>query len=387
MHVLIIPSWYPNHPGDIGGSFFREQALALHKHRCKVGVIYPQHRSLRQWAKILSGKHGIELQIDEGMPTLRYHGTNWFPRMPRLARARWMRHGWELFNEYIEQHGKPDVIHVHSILNAGILAREIHERQGIPFIITEHSSAYARQSISLSDLNVAQTAVHFAKKKFAVSNEFARLLDQIFIGDKKWQYMPNIVHERFFDKEIKAPKSDCFEFINVALVDKMKAQANILKAFANRFKNKNNIRLIIGGDGPELENLKTLAFNLGIAAQVEFAGLLTRDQVGEKMAQSSAFVLSSRYETFGVVLIEALALGKPVIATRCGGPESIVREQDGLLVPVDDVPSLAAAMQSIYENRAAYNAVEIRAACKERFSENVIAERLMQVYEEICTEH
>jgi glycosyltransferase involved in cell wall biosynthesis len=387
MHVLIIPSWYPTHPADIGGSFFREQALALHKYGCKVGVIYPQHRSLRQWAKIWSGKHGIELQIDEGMPTLRYHGTNWFPRMPRFARTRWIRHGWKLFNEYIMQYGKPDVIHVHSILNAGILARELHNQLGIPFVITEHSSAYARQSISLSDLNVAQTAVNCAKKKFAVSNEFGRLLDQIFTDGDKWQHMPNIVHELFFDKELESSKNNCFEFINVALADKNKAQANILEAFANRFKNKNNVRLIIGGDGPELENLKALALNLGIGAQVKFTGLLTREQVRKKIAQSSAFVLSSRYETFGVVLIEALALGKPVVATRCGGPDSIVREQDGLLVPVDDVPSLEAAMQSIYENRTAYNAVEIRAACKERFSEHAIAERLMQVYEEIYTAH
>ena len=46
MHVLIIPSWYPEHSEDVGGGFFREQALALQTHGCKVGVIYPQLRPL-----------------------------------------------------------------------------------------------------------------------------------------------------------------------------------------------------------------------------------------------------------------------------------------------------------------------------------------------------
>ena len=58
MHVLIIPSWYPEYPEDVRGCFFREQALALQKYGCKVGVIYPQLRSLKNWKSkiLLAGK-------------------------------------------------------------------------------------------------------------------------------------------------------------------------------------------------------------------------------------------------------------------------------------------------------------------------------------------
>lgn len=387
MHVLIIPSWYPSYSGDISGSFFREQAIALRRHGCKVGIIYPQLRSLRNWRSIFSKKGGTEIMDDEGVATHRWRGTNWFPRMPRLSRIQWLKHGMKLFDEYTNVHGKPDVIHVHSILNAGLLAKEIHKRCGLPFVVTEHNSGYARKLISLADLKIAQEAVDTAARKFAVSNEFCQLLDAILSGGKRWQYMPNIVNENFFNQEILETKDEYFKFINVALADKNKDQANILKAFAANFKNQSKVRLIIGGDGPELESLKHLAANLNVAEHVEFTGLLSREQVRQKIAQANAFVLSSRYETFGVVVIEALALGKPVIATRCGGPESIVREEDGLLVPVDDVPSLAAAMQYVYEHRVAYDSVEIRTACKNRFSEQAIAERLMRVYADICTTH
>ena len=101
------------------------------------------------------------------------------------------------------------------------------------------------------------------------------------------------------------------------------------------------------------------------------------------MADSDAFVLSSQYETFGVVVIEALALGLPVIATRCGGPESIVRDEDGLLIPIEDISSLAIAMKTIYDNRLKYNAEEIRTACSDRYSEKSVAEQLKTGYAEI----
>ena len=103
------------------------------------------------------------------------------------------------------------------------------------------------------------------------------------------------------------------------------------------------------------------------------------------MAVADAFVLSSRNETFGVVIIEALALGKPVIATQCGGPESILRPADGLLVPVDDVSAMANAMCQLIERRNDYDPVEIRQSCVARFSETAIAKRLNWIYAEVLS--
>jgi len=159
-----------------------------------------------------------------------------------------------------------------------------------------------------------------------------------------------------------------------------KCQVNILHAFSKIAKANPNIYLTLGGDGPVRSQLEQLAQNLDLIDKVKFTGMLSREQVVAEMAAADAFVLSSRYETFGVVVIEALALGKPVIATRCGGPESIVRKEDGILIPVDDVDALAAAMIEIVENRKDYDPAEIRKACSVRFSEAAIAKRLMNIY-------
>ena len=387
MHVLVIPAWYPLRPDDLNGCFFREQAIALHKHGCKVGVIYPALRSLRNWRTVFVGKRGYEIESDEGVATHRLHGVDWFPRMPAASTPRWVRLGLHLYKQYVAIHGKPDVIHAHSILNGGVLASRIKQLHGVPFVVTEHSTTFARGLLTHKQVQIARDAVKTADRKYAVSHEFAVLLNQLLAqGESEWQVMPNIVNQKFLDFPLKiASKQNEFNFVNIALMDDKKKQANIVEAFAAKFKNSPNVTLTIGGDGPEMATLVALAAKHGVSGRILFPGMLTREQVMERVAAADAFVLASRYETFGVVVIEALALGKPVVATRCGGPESIVREQDGLLVPIDDVPSLGAAMQSMYENRNAYDANEIRLACSDRYSERAVAERLIQEYKNITS--
>ena len=384
MHVLIIPSWYPSDPSDISGSFFREQALALRKHGCQVAVIYPQLRALRNWRAIVNGKRGIEVENDQSVVTYRSHGTNWFPRIRQGFQYLWVHHGLELFQKYIKAHGTPDIIHAHSMLYAGALASEIKSRYGVPFIITEHNSAFARDRVSQFDLVVARKVQMNAVGRYSVSPQFSELLSQIFSnGSLSWSVIPNIVSQEFIDRPLKKSSySKSFNFLNVALLNENKRQKNIILAFSAVFKENSNVSLTIGGDGPQMLALKNLALSLGVANRVSLPGTLSRQQVLEKMAATDAFVLSSFYETFGIVVIEALALGKPVIATRCGGPESIVRDQDGILVPVDDIDSLGKAMRQIYENSSEFDSNAIRAACLSRFGESAIASRLCSIYSE-----
>lgn len=386
MHVLIIPSWYPAYPGDVSGSFFREQAIALRKLGCEVGVIYPQLRSLRKWRSIFQGSYSIDMNDDSGVRTYRQHGMNWFPRLQGISQQVWLKAGLALAEKYIRENGCPDIVHAHSIFNAGFVAVAIKDKYGIPFVVTEHSTAYARRLIPADRLNSAIKVARKADELIAVSTEFCQLLGQILNIPRKWRYIPNIVNDAFLQKQVSPTRKDDFKFINIALANKKKGQKNIILAFASKFREHKNVHLLIGGDGPELKTLRQLAISLGVGDRVEFPGRLSRDQVLTQMSQANAFVLSSRYETFGVVVIEALALGLPVIATRCGGPESIVREEDGLLVPVDDVKSLGAAMESIYQNQGRYNPEQIRQACRDRFSEVVIARRLIDLYNDVCSD-
>lgn len=383
-HILIIPSWYPSFPSDINGSFFREQAIALQKKGHKVGVITPAIRSLRDFQGIFKKPYGIKYEKDQGINTYRYHSINHTPKIPFLSKKKWIKLGEKLFKKYIKINGLPDIIHVHSMINAGYLALKLLNQYKIPFVITEHSSAYARKLVSTNKISSLKEVVEKSSKNIAVSGEFKNFLNNIF-STSSWTYIPNIVNDQFLNEKLEKIKKKEFTFINVCFLDRKKRVDILISAFAKIFKGNHSIKLKIGGDGSEKNNLETLVKQLGVDKQVIFLGKLTREQVKREVAKADAFALSSEYETFGVVLIEALALGKPVIATKCGGPESIVSPRVGYLVEKNSVESMARTMLDLFKNYENFKPEEIRRYCIDEFSENAIIKKLENIYENILT--
>ena len=129
--------------------------------------------------------------------------------------------------------------------------------------------------------------------------------------------------------------------------------------------------------------LQAQVIRLGIQDQVDFLGQLSRAGVRELIERSNVVLSASDQETFGITLIEAMACGKPVIATRSGGPEDIVNKLNGLLVPTGDAGALAAAMSQMVSDYNHYDAALIRAECVKKFSETAIINQLDAVYREV----
>ena len=110
-------------------------------------------------------------------------------------------------------------------------------------------------------------------------------------------------------------------------------------------------RYTVVGDGPERSRLEDLARRLGIADRVTFAGRLEHHEVVREVARADIFCLPSWREAFGVVYVEAMACGKPVIGCRSQGAEDIISPgQDGILVEPRDVASLASALGQLLED-------------------------------------
>lgn len=389
MHVLIIPSWYPRFATDINGVFFREQALALQKSGIKVGVISPQLRSLASPISTFRGPYGPAFEWDQGLPTFRDHAVAWFPKFTSAGMKLWIRRGLHLYNWYVREQGTPDLIHVHSLLNAGLVAQVIRQRTGVPYIVTEHASTFGRGALTGRQIRMAAAAAKSAALCFAVSASLSKLLERKLAADgRKWFVMPNIVEERFTNYPLLTPEDyrDEFRFVAIAVLTENKAIDNVIRAFAQAFGGDSSVTLEIGGEGIEKRRLESLVAQSGLSNRVFFLGALSRDDVIQTISRADVFVSGSRYETFGVVIAEALALGRPVIATKCGGPETIVREEDGFLVPPDDVPSLAQAMLEIRSTYGRFDAGSIKEACIARFSEQVVVRRLIDSYEAVLSE-
>jgi glycosyltransferase involved in cell wall biosynthesis len=213
----------------------------------------------------------------------------------------------------------------------------------------------------------------------AVSPSLAASLHQQFAIEEP-AVLPNVVDQEFLSNLRSRRSDESFAFLSGGNLDENKNHALLLEAFARRFRGA-RATLRIAGDGPCRARLTEQARRLGIEAQVSFLGWLDKPGMLRELGAADCFVLPSRYETFGVVLIEALASGVPVIATRCGGPEGVVTPECGLIVEPDDVEALANAMVRMRESHAAYEPGKLKRYAGERFGAAAYAAQLSSLAE------
>jgi glycosyltransferase involved in cell wall biosynthesis len=235
---------------------------------------------------------------------------------------------------------------------------------------------------------MAARAVRAAAVRYAVSVPFARLLTQTLPpGAGHWECLPNMLDARFeLPPEPRRRDGRDFVFLTLGTLHEKKGHVFLIDAFAARFRDDPRVHLRIAGDGPLRPSIEGRIAELGLGQRIRLLGQVDREQVARELGDCDAFVLPSLYETFGVALIEALACGRPVVATRCGGPEAIVSTDDGILVHSGDSEGLGAALARIRESAHGYDADAIRRRCLASYGASVIAARMVDAYAQVVNE-
>lgn len=381
LHVLVLPSWYPTHYAPLSGVFFYEQAQALRKAGVRVGVVYPDLRSLRTLRinNFFENRFQLVTCEENGVNTVRLLG--WNVPNARLRARLFIGATKYLVNKYIEKYGKPDLVHAHSVLWGGVAAREVQRRFGIPYVVTEHSSAYGRGLIRKWEEPLIRAVLQDAASIVAVSRSLSASL-KAYAPDEHINVIPNLVNTDFFTLPPRPRSKKPFKFLTVASLTPNKAIDVLLYSFAFAFPNE-HVLLEIGGAGEQRSVLERLVEELGLASRVKFLGSLDRNSVRQAMWKANAFVLPSYVETFGVVLIEAMATGLPLISTRSGGPEDIVTEDVGLLVNPGDVNQLSFALRRLVMEYSSFNEPTIRNRAIDSFREEVVVNRLLDLYNQV----
>lgn len=293
--------------------------------------------------------------------------------------------GLELFKKYIEDHGFPDLIHAHNVVCAGFLASAIKKKFGIPFVLTEHSSAFIRGTIRKNEKKIIKKCLMESDHLSAVSSTFVSFLNSYFqLSHLQFSLLPNLLEDFFSCDSKRQEKKQItpFVFLTIGSLDQNKNHSLLIQAFAKFFKDK-PARLRIGGSGNLRVYLEKLTQELGVKEKVDFLGHLSREQVKSEMENADCFVLSSVVETFGVVLIEALACGLPLISTSSGGPADIINESNGILVEYNDVQALGNAMTIIFENEKFYSSDRLREDAITRFGEEAFISRISTIYHSV----
>ena len=168
-------------------------------------------------------------------------------------------------------------------------------------------------------------------------------------------------------------------------LDANKDPLGLLNAFHALREKVPGARLTLVGVGPLQSAVRKFVRDNGLSDVVTLHDPCSRDEIARLMRDAcDLLVLSSRSETFGVVLIEAMASGKPVVATRCGGPDNIITHPWlGRVCPPGDPAALCAALADTIADLPTFDAARIRARAAEMYDYSVLARRLRDAYEEV----
>jgi len=381
-HVLVIPSWYPDNKDDFKGSFFREQSLGVLKHGCDVGVIFPDLKSLRGLKKVrLFPK--IHYENDEGIRTYRILWNNWFPKMRPLQILFFKILGLILFKRYVKEFGKPDIIHCHSVMMGGWLTEKISDKYKIPFVITEHNSLFFQGHYEKYYTKISEIC-NKSSLCLSVSTDYSQILEKTILNSPQWIPHNNIVSPKFLTTNIRKKDKDPFVFLSISNLSKHKNVPLVLKSFKKFNKKYPKSILNIIGVGLEESSLKTLKEKLEIK-NVYFLGKKSRNQIVQELNKSNVFVLGTKYETFGVVLIESISMGVPVIVTDCGGSYDIMNNEVGRVTKQNDIEDMYNSMIDVYNKYDEFKPQNLRDYSNSKFSEEKLSTTLIKHYEKILT--
>ena len=382
--ILILPSWYPSDASPVLGIFFQEQASVLAE-SCDVSVLACH---VVGWRKILLGRLGPRSGTEErgGLIVRRERALMPLPRVPSLYWPTFAGAAERGFRNLVSTWGMPDIIHAHVVLPAGWAAIILGRKHNIPVVLTEHTGPFSvHLATGLQRRLVRETLLavdHFIAVSPALMNQ---------IGDF---YLPanssvvgNVIRTSFFGPAYDKAgdqRDSKITFLSIALLTQGKGLEHLLDAARLIIdQGMAGFELIIGGDGPDRSRLEHLAQAQGLANHCHFVGMLTPTEVRHWLQRCDVFVLPTLRETFGVVLGEAMASGKPVISTMSGGPEFIITPETGLLVETANPRQLADAMKQFITGSIRFDAERIRQSVVERFGEQVFLEKITGIYEQV----
>ena len=285
---------------------------------------------------------------------------------------------------------KPEIFHAHLnwplACSAGIVLAAMRRTPGVVATVQLFGDLPRRQSVSVLRRTVPRLVNRYVAVSTAVGRRLQTELDvdasrivvvQNGIDTERFEARPETKHsvDQAFGPGLRGPVVLC-----VARLEQQKGLTHLLEAAAG----VPDAAFAIAGDGPDRAALERQARVLGISDRVRFLGF--REDVPTLLAAASVFVLPSLYEGLPLAALEAMAAGKPVVATDIGGLDEIVRHgESGLLVPPADPEALAGAIRSILADAelAGQMSVESRRMALARFSASRTAAAVASMYESV----
>lgn len=382
MRVCLVTTAFPRWLGDGDGAFVGELARTLVQHGIQIRVVAAHSPKLPTYEKmgdieVIRPRYwwperlemlrrepgGLPISLQK-YPLARVQILS-FVLVHALNTARYAR--------------LCDVIHAHWTLSAGVacLGRWSHRR---PVLATVQGSDVLQVPRHPIGAWLTRIVLSSSDLITALSYALKRKLCELGIKPEKILIVPNGVDITRF-----VPIEECFRedfILFVGSLIQRKGVRYLLEAMVEVSKIFPGYRLIIAGDGPEAKFLKWKVNELGISKQVDFVGFQSQDGVRALMQRARVLVLPSLEEGMGVVLVEAMACGTPVVASRVDGILDVVTPDVGVLVPPKDPMELAKGIRTILENPIRWKEYshQARARAVNYYSWDRIASQFVEIY-------
>jgi glycosyltransferase involved in cell wall biosynthesis len=279
----------------------------------------------------------------------------------------------------------PDLVHVHVPVKMGAGAIWLKRKFNIPFVVTEHSTVYIKDSFDHFETrswyfrSSTKKIFEQADAVFSVSMYHRKLLEQLFSLKGKPYIIRNAVDVKMFYplNEINKVK----RFVHVSMMFPFKNIDGILNALA--LLNQTNCNWKVQFIGPATDEYKQLSATLGLDKQVEWCGTLPYPEVAKHMQKADALVHFSHYENLPCVINEALCCGIPVISSDVGGIAELINETNGILVEKNNTKQLAEALNNFLQNPDRFNKTNISSEASAIFNYSTIGKQILDLYKEV----
>lgn len=361
MRILVISHMYPTIASPLGGIFVQKQVEALSAQGAEVTVVNPTpfvpalFRFLPRWgnyARIPRREiiNNIEVYHTRVAELPRGYFFGWYPQTYILGMKRTIAK--------LIRKNKPDIIHAHVAHPDGAAAVYFGKKYGIPVVVTIHGQDFAHT------LYRSSRCEHSLKRTLALADRVILVSDKLRhnYGVDAWaddtskykviyngvnlEDLADISEANEINHNNPSEDNKTPVLVTVGFLRKYKGHAYVLEALPILLEKYPNLLYRIAGDGVERQALEEQVRELGLENNVGFLGSLPHSEAMKEIARSDIFVMPSWNEAFGVVYLEALAHGKPVICSKGEGMAPIIeREQVGITVPARNAKALAEAIE------------------------------------------
>lgn len=346
LHVLVVTTWYPNGKDKLIGVYHKLFCTAVANAGVKVNMLYVDRQGLSDLPKYPTMKKTY-VDNNDGYKTYGRLELDVGRFGMDLQMSSYVKTAEKIYNAYVKENGKPDILHAQVMVPAGYAACKIGEKYGIPVLVTEHAT-YFERFFSGNEEKYARFVAEKAKIT-VVGNYMEDYLRDVQHIESS--VLPNIVDTAVFNVPRKPHDPSVYNIATVAGLRPGKATDDAIKAVKLLCEKNTDkkFKYTIVGEGQEEENFKALTKQLGMDGIIEFVGKKNAPEIAEILSVTDVLLMPSEIETFGIPAVEALAAGVPVVCTRCKGPEGFLYPECSEFCDVHDIDGMAEAVMRMYE--------------------------------------